>query len=540
MRSGSLGIIYVTGFMGVRMRCIKIVSLVAVLLGGVSIVAASHAEVPRTSNSVGASSGSKPKSPELIRLEQQQLEKTRLVAAAQAKAEQEAKERAKDNEKAKQAEKSAAREKLLSDATSLMSAGKPAEAYSLLLPSEFERAGEVRFDYLLGISALDSGKPDKATLALERVLAVDPNYAGARLDMARAYYQLGDLARAKTEFEMVMTQNPPEAARTTIKKYLDSIRAYEEAKKTRFTAYLEGSMGHDSNINGATSQAQIPVPAFGNLVFTLNQSSLETADSYVGFAGGLEVNHLFNSVWGMYAGTDLRTRTHASHNEFNNADLLGRAGFSYTRNEDVFRFGLMGDQYRFGVGYEPEPYRYGTGFNAEWRHPASPSDQLTFFGQFTQNRFVTSGMTVQDHDLTLIGASWLHVLANGSSVMYGSFFGGIETAVAPVTSTNPNGGRPDGNKTMAGFRVGSQITWNESWDYFAGIGMQAGKYSKENLAFLATRSDTLWDLNAGANWHWDKNWTVRPQLTVSSNNSNIPVYSFDRNDVSVLIRRDFK
>ncbi|MFA5371063.1 MAG: porin family protein [Sideroxydans sp.] len=528
------------------MEHFKAFSLVSVLLGGMVTVLSSQAEVSQFTNLAEVSS--KPKSPELTQLELQQIRQAKREAAARAeaeaeariKAEQNAKERAGVNEKAKQAEASAAREKLLNDASSLMNAGKPSDAYALLLPSEFERAGEVRFDYLLGIAALDSGKPDKATLALERVLAVDPNYAGARLDMARAYYQLGDLARAKTEFEMVMTQNPPEVARVTIKKYLDAIRAYEEAKKTRFTAYLEGVAGRDSNINGATSQAQIPVPAFGNLVFTLNQSSLETPDSYVGFAGGLEVNHSLDSVWGMYAGSDLRTRTHASHNEFNNVDWAVRAGLSYTRDDDVFRFGLIGDQYRLGVGYEPEPYRYSSGFTGEWRRPASPSDQLTFFGQFTQNRFVTSGMTVQDHDLTLIGASWLHVLANGRSVVYGSFFGGRETAVAPATLTNPNGGRPDGNKTMTGLRVGSQITRDESWDYLLGVGIQTGKYDRENLAFMAKRSDTLWDLNMGVNWHWDKSWIVRPQLTVSSNKSNIPVYSFDRNDFSVVIRRDFK
>lgn len=510
---------------------VKTTTLVTVLMGGFFFVTTSQAEVT-----------SKPKSPELIQLELRQQEQARLAAAARAEADaranaaQEAKPRAEAEAGAKQA----AREKQLNDAASLMNKGKPAEAYALLLPSEFERAGEVRFDYLLGIAALDSGKPDKATLALERVLAVDPNYAGARLDMARAYYQLGDLARAKTEFNLVMTQNPPEMARATIRKYLDAIRAHEEAQRTRVTAYLEGTLGHDNNINGATSQAQIPVPAFGNLVFTLDQSSLKTADSYVGFAGGVDVSHFLDSVWGVYAGADLRTRTHSSHNEFNNADLIARTGFSYTNGDEVFRFGVMGDQYRLGVGYEPEPYRYSSGFTGEWRHPASPSDQLTFFGQYTRNRFVTTGMSVQDNDLTLLGASWMHVLANGRSVVYGSFFGGREEAVAPVTPTNPNGGRPDGNKTMLGVRVGSQITRDETWDYFAAVGMQTGKYDKENLAFMAKRNDTSWDLNTGVNWHWDRNWTVRPQLTVSSNNSNIPVYSFDRADVSVVIRRDFK
>src|ERR1035437_9210718 len=96
------------------------------------------------------------------------------------------------------ADAASALEKLLTEAEALIQGAKPIEAYALLDPKDFEYSGNSRFDYLLGISALDSGHPDKATLAFERVLAVDPNFAGARLDMARAYFHLGDLARAKT------------------------------------------------------------------------------------------------------------------------------------------------------------------------------------------------------------------------------------------------------------------------------------------------------------------------------------------------------
>jgi len=530
--------------MGVKMNRIKVLCLATALLSGIVLSVCSQAEVPRASNPTEATP--RQKSPELLQLEIDQAtldaevraETARAEAEARAKSEQEAKVRAEAEARAKQAAESAVREKQLSDAEALMRAGWPADAYALLLPSEFERAGEKRFDYLLGIAALDSGKPDKATLAFERVLAVDPNFAGARLDMARAYYQLGDLARAKTEFESVMKQNPPQEARITIQKYLDAISAREQAERTRITAYFEEALGHDSNVNGATSQAQIPVPAFGNLVFTLNQSSLKTPDYYGSFAGGAEVNHLLNANLGLYAGADLRLRGYPKHNQFSSIDLAAHAGAFYDYEGEVFRLGFIGDQYRLGVGYKPN--RDTSGITAEWRHPSGPSDQLTVFGQFTQNRFVTSGMETQDHNLVLFGESWLHVIADGKSVVFGSFFGGREVAVAAVSPLNPSGGRPDGNKALVGLRVGSQITLSDAWDCFAGIGVQRGKYNKENLAFLSTRNDTMWDWNAGASWHVDKDWTVRTQLTMTRNQSNIAIYSFDRTDVSVLLRRDFR
>jgi len=53
----------------------------------------------------------------------------------------------------------------ISKANNLVQAGKFKEAYKLLQPLEFELAGNVQYDYLLGICAVNSGKPDRATIA---------------------------------------------------------------------------------------------------------------------------------------------------------------------------------------------------------------------------------------------------------------------------------------------------------------------------------------------------------------------------------------
>ena len=350
--------------------------------------------------------------------------------------------------------------------------------------------------------------------------------------------QLGDSARAKTEFDTVMKQNPPEAARVTIQKYLDAIKSQEQAQKTRVTGYLEGSMGHDSNVNGATSQSLIPVPAFGNLIFTLDQASLKTADNYGGLAGGSEVNHLIDSNFGLYAGADVRLRRYSKSTAFSSVDLAAHAGAFYSMGSELFRFGLLGDQYRLGT--DNTPNRNSSGLNAEWRHTLSATDLMTTFGQLTQNRFITSGMETQNFNLIILGESWLHVLADSKSAVFGSLFAGHESDVAPKSELNPQGGRADGNKNLIGLRAGTQIKLDEDWDYFVSGGLQKGQYNKENLAFLKKRSDTSWDVSVGANWHLDKDWAVRPQFMLTRNVSNIPIYSFDRTDLSVVLHRDFK
>ncbi len=297
----------------------------------------------------------------------------------------------------------AAYEKLLSDADVLIKSGNPAEAYSLLEPLEFEHSGEERFDYLIGIAALDSGRPDRATLALERVLMVNPNSAAARLDIARAYYQLGDLPRAKTEFATALTQNPPEAARANIEKYLDDIAAREAGKLTRFTGYVEGSVGHDSNVNNSTNQTLILV---GTTPYILDPASVQASDHYYGLAAGGEATHRMNGNWGLYAGADLRQRNYHSQTGFDVLSLDTRAGLMFGAKADNLRLGMLGEKYYLGDSH----YFNMAGINAEWQHLLSPSNQLKVFAQYLQYRYADPLMQPNDFDQQVIGGGWSHTL----------------------------------------------------------------------------------------------------------------------------------
>jgi len=418
----------------------------------------------------------------------------------------------------------------LEKADALMKQGKAAEAYSLLEPFEFEQSGNIKFDYLLGIAALDSGKPDKATIAFERVLAVDPNFAGARVDMGRAYFALGDFTRAKTEFETVLTQNPPPAARVTINNYLAAIERQESARKTKGTGYLEATVGHDSNVNFATSQAQIGVPALGNLIFTLDPTGVKAPDDYLGFALGGEVSHQVNPTLGLYAGGDVRIRRNGTQDRFDSTSFDTRAGIAWGEGANVVRLGVLAGKFEL----DGKTNRDSSGVNAEWRRLINPANQLSAFGQYARYRFEPT-ISANDFDQSTYGANWLHTVNDGKGLVSASLFTGDERAPE----------RADGGKRFNGMRLGGQMQLNEKTELFGGLGAQFSKYQRANAAFSSpteslTRDDTQYDASIGLNWHYDKVWTVRPQISYIRNNSNIVLFNFDRTDVSVTIRRDFK
>jgi outer membrane protein len=429
--------------------------------------------------------------------------------------------------KSEQPVTNSAYEKLLNDADALIKSGKAAAAYALLAPLEFDHAGEVRFDNLLGIAALDSGQPDKATFAFERVLAVEPDFIGARLDMARAYYQLGDMPRARTELVAVQNKNISVEARATIQKYLNAIDGQPIGKQTRFSAYAEGSLGRDNNVNNATSQAQIFVDAYPFSNYTLDSASLKTAASYYDVATGGEGTHNLSTNWQLYAGASLRKRNNIKHAQFNSLGLDEQIGVKYGAVANQIRVGLLAGQYNLGGSRN----RNTSGLNMEWRYLVNANDQMNVFAQREKYRFADSAMQVNDFNLGAIGAGWQHTLADSSSVLFGSVYHGSEQDV---------GGRTNGAKRFNGLRAGVQTTLSARVKLFASVGAQVGNYDKTNFLFLRQRADRQYDLALGAEYQWASSWTARPQLNYLRNQSNIEVYGFNRTEISLAIRRDFK
>lgn len=427
----------------------------------------------------------------------------------------------------------------LSDADALVKAGKPARAYVLLHGYEPRHAGEPRFDYLLGIAALDSGKPDLATLALERALMSDPNFTGARLELARAYYQLGDLLRARVEFERVARQNPPPAVRATVRHYLDAIAARDPRKKTHYSAYVEATGGRDTNVNNSTSQQQVIVniPTLGPVIATLNPTSLKAADNYAALGAGGTLAHTLNPHWALYAGADLAQRDYHVQHIFNAFTAQGRAGIMYGTNAQRIRFGVKGGRYDLGG----QPNRRNVAVDVDWTHTFSPRNQMLLFGQYQQYRFADIAMQVNNFNQQVAGTGWMHALGDGATVLSGFAYLGHEQDISTrITTATPTGGRADGAKRLSGLKIGGRTTWGGRTVLYANAGWQVGFYSRINPLFLVRRLDHYTDLAIGAIWQWGSSWSLRPQLAYMHNTSNIPIYSYSRADVSLTLRRDFR
>ena len=420
----------------------------------------------------------------------------------------------------------------LGQAEQLIVGGKADEAWRLLSPHEFSLAGREDFDYLLGVAALESGRADLATLILERVLAVNPNHAAARLDMGRAYYTLGDFERARTEFDSVLRFDPPPAARATVERYLAAMEERRVAHGPRasglgVTAYVEVVAGHDSNVNVATSQSSIFVPVFG-VNFKLASSSTQTRDSFLALGVGGEATYAFDSGFGLFAGADLKVREHHKAAAYDYASGDVRIGAQYAGERDLLRATLSNNEYKL----DGADYRRTAGTGLEWRRTLDQRTQVSVFAQESRIRYIQSTAQSYSSNLFIYGATAARTLDEASrTVAYAGFFRGTDSATD---------GRSDGDRRLYALRGGVQRALFERADVFANASVQKSTYEQQNAIFSSLRLDRQYDFSLGVNWQLDTAWLLRPQVSYTRNDSTLALNDYRRTEASLTLRRDWR
>ena len=446
---------------------------------------------------------------------------------------------------------SASRESLLREADALIKAGRPADAYNLLEPQEANYSGELVFDYLLGIAALDSGKPDRATIAFERVLAVNPNFAGARLDLARAFFAMGSDDLAKNEFGIVLTQNPPEPTAAVIRKYLEVIDERQQAKIQQVTAYVDMSMGHDDNITAATPDNIGGIAGILGMTrvdfitlapsYQPTGSSLHYAGMYTAVSAGVDFNRLVSAENGIsvFAGADVKQRIYNNVAPMNNLSLDMRVGINIAKGDNSYRMtGTFGQYRQSGFIAGTNSFRDTAGLSAEWRHSFGTHDQMIWSLGFNQPRYLTT--STQDTRQISLNASWLHVFeGNTAPLIFANFNRSVDRALQPVNAaTGANMGR-----TNTGVLAHFQFTPLADTDFFLSGGLTIRQDDSPGarspgLADFYARDETQ-SLSFGVTTRPWKKWTIKGSVALTNNRSNLSLYQYRRNDSSVSLRRDF-
>ena len=420
----------------------------------------------------------------------------------------------------------AADDGLLTQADKLLKSGKARDAYVLLEPYQSERAGDQNYDYLLGIAALDSGKPNEAIFALERVLAVNPNHLQARAEIARAYFAAGETAASQQEFETVRKQNPPSEVNAAIEKYLDAIEQARAGERTTVNGYLEAAGGWDSNVNSATANNQIAIPAFGGAIATLSANGVKLHDTFGNVGGGINVRHPISPEWAVFGGASFNQRLNSTQTMFDTTGLDGNLGVNLPKGDNSYSIALQAQD--FDLDYTP--YRIAKGLTAQWLRNLDQSSQVSVYYQYTGLHY--PGQDVRDANRNVLGAAYARALGGEyTPVVYAGGFAGEE-------KERRNNVPYLGHKPY-GLRAGGEMKINPKSTLFGSVNIEWRDYNGQDPLFLVTRKDTQADLSLGVGYVPVKRWKITPSLSYTRNRSNVVISDYTRAVYSIAVRRDF-
>ncbi len=422
-----------------------------------------------------------------------------------------------------------AQDATLDQAKEMMARRDAAAAYALLKPLEDKRAGEPEFDYLLGIAALDAGRGTEAVFALERVLAVDPKHPHARAEIARAYYLLGEVETSHREFETVKTQPIPAEASATIQKFLDAIAQIQASTRTVVLGYVEGAIGHDTNVNSGTAATTTPaIPGFNPGVISPN--AREQSDGFAGLAAGVSVRHPLSASTALVANIDGTQRLNFSKHDFDQGTISAGAGIETGSASNKYALGLQANKLYFDY----RDYRDSLGLVGQWQHQVSAAGIVSVFLQHAQLRY--SGQSFRNTDRTLGGLAYAHAFGGERApVAYASAYFGEED--------ERDSTRPEQGHRLTGVRVGGQLNVTPKIAAFAHASYEERDYGGPFAAafgFPQSRLDKQTDLRIGVNYTPVKSWIITPQLAYTDNRSNVSLTDFDRVQAFVTVRREFR
>jgi tetratricopeptide (TPR) repeat protein len=422
-----------------------------------------------------------------------------------------------------------AADELLLEAKGLLDGGDAKAAYELLSPLQSERAGDPEYDYLLGVSALEIGRNTEAVFALERVLAVQPDSAPARAQIARAYFNLKETDTAKREFETVKGQEVPPSVSTTIDRYLEAIDRITEAERFSARFFLEFASGYDSNVNSATTNGDFVVPGLGTLRLTL--ASQEIGDWFLASSAGVNIANPLTERFTMIGGLSAYGRFNFTEDDFNTGYLDGYLGVSSKAGRSTFSLVAQGNIFMVADSTYNEAYRNAVGGTFQWIYDLNARSQFTAYVQYAALTY--PDQSPRDVDRYIVGAGYAHAFRGNDPSVYIGIYGGTEQerdeAFAGLASD------------PIGLRLGGQKRLNDRTYLFANL---AAEYRDYRGPFFPPfiddqREDKQYSIALGVHYLLPKEWRVSPQVSYLRNDSNIEINEYDRWQAFVSLRRDW-
>lgn len=407
----------------------------------------------------------------------------------------------------------------------LLDRGQAAAAYDLGRRAP-ERLGEPAFDLAFGVAAINSGRPGEGVLALERYLLLNPGDEGARVELARGYFLLGDDARAKEEFELALTRRPPANIARVIRDFLAAIAERESRRKPTLTGHVELGGGYDSNPRAGVDSALISLPVIGEV--TVPDSGVRSSDRLWHYGAGVRASLPLTRRLALFATGQADGVRHISDRDFDQQLFAGSAGLYGKWDEHMWRVGAS-------RGYQKldrQPYRHVGGLFLDWGHPLGARDVVSAGLQGGKLEYASAN-AVRDADFAVAVAGLRHAFGWAWQPV-------LDVAINAGRERNVSEARQDLSRDLYGARLAITMAPAADWTLSASALYQRSRYLEPDALLETTRADRYAAGELGIAWAVTSQLTLRGEITEARNKSNLALFDYRRRTAMLRGRYEFR
>ncbi len=406
--------------------------------------------------------------------------------------------------------------------------GDIAGAYSTLADLLREYPADEDVNFAFGLLAIERGRPSLGILAFERVLSMHPTNHRARLELARAYYLIGQWEQARQQFNQVLDHDPPQTVRDTIYAYLRDIKRNKPG--WRFHRHIETGVLYDSNVNSGPRSLTVgiaPLTIGGIRYDELRVDPVSAPQSAWGGFGAFTLRARYDATRREGLSFDGQVRGYANclidASDFNISGLRAGGGPRFDRNRHTVHVPLNIEHIQQGESslatltglYPTHHFRY----TPEWSlFGKATIEHRNFAGRSERDGFLAA---FDEQLIRHFGFRSRHRAAIGFRL-------GREFADADIYSNT---------EIETALRLA--LWQSPRLHFFADATARYREYDERELLAPATRRDVQWGVTTGIAHFFTPRWGTDIVIQYTENDSSFDLYDFTRYTATWSIGYEF-
>jgi outer membrane protein len=412
---------------------------------------------------------------------------------------------------------------ILQEARQLLQQQDPQAAYRLLEPHTASYSSAEDFNFLLGIAALDSGRPSESVLALERVLALNPEHLLARAEIGRAFLALSETAAARREFETVARAELAPEVQDTVSRYLAIIAALDRPAARRWSLVVDSQVGYDSNVNFGSNLDRWVLD--DGLTLTPLDASRPQESAFYELGAQFQYTVPINGNTDWTIGSQLNQRNNPSQHNSDLGSVEVSSGLARTQGSNRYSMSIQLQQ----LYLDDDSFRQAKGLLGQWQRDVDSRTQVGLYGQFFALDF--PDQPVRDARRAVFGGTVVRGLADSArTVAVGNAYAGKESSRHDIDELAFD---------LYGLRAALSRNLTGNWRGSIGLSWERRGYDGPDGFFGITRKDRQLEVRLAAERSFGPKLSVTPQLVYTRNSSTLAPSDFRRTQALVAVRYRF-